>query len=615
MPLVTTDPLASTSSIGSALPQTNDGQKSAVDKAAEKITFASKIIKDLSILRSDPRYVEQTRSADTGQALQFRLNSMPPRLCPEHEATKLYNFFIAWTQEWERGMTGLAVENRIGASLGDVVPPWDFVWLDEYICDPSVPTLDKVPPVPDVNGHRITDELCVNKGCDCDNDECDPRTCACLRRAAECYPYQESHYQHMFTPPTNTQVPIVPEFAYDRDGRLVNHLPFGTPIFECNSLCSCSSSCPNRVVQKGKSAKLAFFKTEGKGWGIKTLDYLPKGSFVGTYGGELTNDEESERRAKVYEGLLGTTYLQVLDSHIIKVHLTRQIIEKELAERNELDRYRESRSGKRELVRLITHATDLIERYDEYYHYLESHRDEEPGLFEAELSVKEGKQDIASASHLLTRATNNAHNRAQDWAFQQRAKAISRNPALAFQEAPIRPETDFNDPLYDFLSLSAAEQQQARKMRNIRSDMEDAQQVTVDSALWGNHTRFFNHSCDPNIYHVPVYTDNASIMRPLLAFFTYKKVKEGEELCFNYAGGHPEEDKDVGAAAAASSTPLSPAKARGRHKAALTMAGAGADTTATFAAASQEEAAVTSAGKLVIKCRCGAKNCTGRVFA
>ncbi|KAJ9476068.1 Histone-lysine N-methyltransferase [Pseudozyma hubeiensis] len=612
MPLVTTGPLASTSSIGASLPHVNDERKKGVSE--EKITFASKIIKDLSILRSDPRYVEQTRSADTGQALQVRLNIMPPRLCPEHEATKLYNFFTAWTLEWERGMTGLAVENKIGASLGDVIPPWDFVWLDEYLCDPSVRTLDKIPPVPDVNGHRITDELCVNKGCDCDNDECDPRTCACLRRAAECYPFKDSHYQHMFAPDTETT--IVPEFAYDRQGRLTNHSPWGTPIFECNKLCSCSSSCPNRVVQKGKTVKLAFFKTEGKGWGIKTLEPLPGGSFVGTYGGELTNDEESERRARVYESLLGTTYLQTLDSHIIKVHLTRQIIEKELAERNELGRYRESRSGKRELVTLITHATNLIERYDDYYQYLESHPDEEPGLLEAERSVKEGNREIASASHLLARAANNADNRAQDWEFQQRAKAISRNPALAFQDAPTRPEVDFHDPLYDFLSLTAAEQHKARKMRNIRSDMEDAQQVTVDSALWGNHTRFFNHSCDPNIYHVPVYTDNASIMRPLLAFFTYKEVKEGEELCFNYAGGHPDEDKDIATAAASSSTPLSPAKARGRHKAALTMAGAGADTTATFAAAaSQEDAAVTSAGKLVIKCRCGAKNCTGRVFA
>ncbi|KAL9933049.1 hypothetical protein V8E36_008304 [Tilletia maclaganii] len=60
--------------------------------------------------------------------------------------------------------------------------------------------------------------------------------------------------------------------------------------------------------------------------------------------------------------------------------------------------------------------------------------------------------------------------------------------------------------------------------------------LTVDAGLWGNLTRFFNHSCDPNIDMYPVYTDSQNIMRPYLAFFARRDIPAGQELRFNYNG-------------------------------------------------------------------------------
>ncbi|KAK0535658.1 hypothetical protein OC835_001196 [Tilletia horrida] len=60
--------------------------------------------------------------------------------------------------------------------------------------------------------------------------------------------------------------------------------------------------------------------------------------------------------------------------------------------------------------------------------------------------------------------------------------------------------------------------------------------LTVDAGLWGNLTRFFNHSCDPNIDMYPVYTDSQDIMRPYLAFFARRDIPAGQELRFNYNG-------------------------------------------------------------------------------
>ncbi|MCD7472247.1 hypothetical protein HAX54_013274 [Datura stramonium] len=64
-------------------------------------------------------------------------------------------------------------------------------------------------------------------------------------------------------------------------------------IKECWWKCGCNKQCGNRVVQRGISHKLQVFMTpEGKGWGLRTLEDLPRGAFVCEYVGEvLTNAE------------------------------------------------------------------------------------------------------------------------------------------------------------------------------------------------------------------------------------------------------------------------------------------------------------------------------------
>ena len=43
------------------------------------------------------------------------------------------------------------------------------------------------------------------------------------------------------------------------------------------------------------------FKTKNKGWGLRTLEPIPKGSFVGEYLGEIISAEEAERRGQIYD--------------------------------------------------------------------------------------------------------------------------------------------------------------------------------------------------------------------------------------------------------------------------------------------------------------------------
>lgn len=68
-------------------------------------------------------------------------------------------------------------------------------------------------------------------------------------------------------------------------------------IKECWSKCGCDMQCGNRVIQRGITYNLqVFFTREGKGWGLRTMDELPKGAFICEYVGEvLTSMELYER--------------------------------------------------------------------------------------------------------------------------------------------------------------------------------------------------------------------------------------------------------------------------------------------------------------------------------
>lgn len=46
--------------------------------------------------------------------------------------------------------------------------------------------------------------------------------------------------------------------------------------------------CTNRLVQHGLQVRLQLFKTQNKGWGIRCLDDIARGSFVCIYAGTVS---------------------------------------------------------------------------------------------------------------------------------------------------------------------------------------------------------------------------------------------------------------------------------------------------------------------------------------
>ncbi|XP_010509646.1 PREDICTED: histone-lysine N-methyltransferase, H3 lysine-9 specific SUVH5-like [Camelina sativa] len=81
------------------------------------------------------------------------------------------------------------------------------------------------------------------------------------------------------------------EIPYNNDGAILEVKPL---VYECGPHCKCPPSCYMRVTQHGIKIKLELFKTESRGWGVRSLETIPVGSFVCEYAGELLEDKQAE---------------------------------------------------------------------------------------------------------------------------------------------------------------------------------------------------------------------------------------------------------------------------------------------------------------------------------
>ncbi|KAL3684038.1 hypothetical protein R1sor_002060 [Riccia sorocarpa] len=83
------------------------------------------------------------------------------------------------------------------------------------------------------------------------------------------------------------------EPPYNENGSLVRGKK---AVYECGPQCSCGTQCFNRSSQKGIRFNLEVFKTKGKGWGVRSTDYIPQGSFICEYVGEVVHTSDADMR-------------------------------------------------------------------------------------------------------------------------------------------------------------------------------------------------------------------------------------------------------------------------------------------------------------------------------
>ncbi|KAG8641299.1 hypothetical protein MANES_13G134300v8 [Manihot esculenta] len=100
-------------------------------------------------------------------------------------------------------------------------------------------------------------------------------------------------------------------FPYDDKGRII--LEEGYLVYECNRMCRCNKTCPNRVLQNGIRLKLEIFKTMNKGWAVRTVEPILRGTFVCEYIGEVLDEQEANERRGRY-GEQGCSYMYEIDA-------------------------------------------------------------------------------------------------------------------------------------------------------------------------------------------------------------------------------------------------------------------------------------------------------------
>lgn len=89
--------------------------------------------------------------------------------------------------------------------------------------------------------------------------------------------------------------------------RLENIVSSG--IVECGSNCKCcADKCMNRVVQHGLQHELELFKTQDRGWGVRTKKDLPAGVFICSYAGDVLDGVEADKRSTTYQFKVPTLY-------------------------------------------------------------------------------------------------------------------------------------------------------------------------------------------------------------------------------------------------------------------------------------------------------------------
>ncbi|KAL6526228.1 hypothetical protein OROMI_029868 [Orobanche minor] len=119
--------------------------------------------------------------------------------------------------------------------------------------------------------------------------------------------------------------PMHGRFPYDERGRIIlegvildkvcMNRQEGYLVYECNQRCCCSRGCRNRVLQNGMHVKLEIFKTEEKGWAVRTREAILRGTFVCEYIGEVIDEKEANERRNRY-GEEGCRFMYEIDAHI-----------------------------------------------------------------------------------------------------------------------------------------------------------------------------------------------------------------------------------------------------------------------------------------------------------
>ncbi|NXA10212.1 SETB2 methyltransferase, partial [Sapayoa aenigma] len=412
--------------------------------------------------------------------------------------------------------------------------------------------------------------------CDCTDGCIDRSKCACLQLTARgC-----------------SKIPLSPGSKRSRGyryKRLEGPVPSG--IYECSVLCRCDKlMCQNRVVQHGIQVRLQVFNTEKKGWGVRCLDDIDKGTFVCTYSGrlmsraEVVGDAGQELKEKSavndkHHGFFSRKRKLDTDCSGSVVELVQtgkhDILENQESLSQTVDIENKStlvhpmnlsiatarRPGSRTVV-LHNHQLKMQQyitafSFDTQVHSASSDEDNSPQIHQSSKTkvtsgTKKGKEKSTQEhkeKHLMeigrTVCVDSAGCKRKGLSLLD----VDRGKSGVLEDTCVaRPSN--NVPL----KADCEEENSRQANRDVFCEEADGDGMflkkadegniyVLDATKEGNVGRFLNHSCCPNLFAQSVFVETHNRSFPWVAFFTNRHVKAGTELTWDYgyeAGSVPE---------------------------------------------------------------------------
>ncbi|XP_076034756.1 histone-lysine N-methyltransferase eggless-like [Oratosquilla oratoria] len=394
--------------------------------------------------------------------------------------------------------------------------------------------------------------------CDCEDDCWDKSKCACWQLTIESTRIKNG---------VNN-----PDVGYQHR-RLYEQVQTG--LYECNSRCTCKSTCLNRVVQHPLRLKLQLFRTARRGWGVRTLHDIPKGTFIAVYVGRILSETKANQEGKSTGGddyYAELDFIEVMEDYKEGYEDTVEEIEEpcnddgtkaaEEVDREESDIcdsdgfFSENEEDNTEVDKDF-HAAQLAKKQFEKRERsarirakeerknsqrgVDSKRNVEKETAESKEEKEEEDKDVSKneVKDVKDKETEKEKPEEKEKSESEKGSENTENHPENNEEESSDEEDEIQRKPQNFAASQSAIESSTASARGRRKSVRDYYSegdavYIIDAKSTGNIGRYLNHSCQPNVFVQNVFVDTHDLRFPWVAFFASTNIRAGCELTWDY---------------------------------------------------------------------------------
>ena len=274
---------------------------------------------------------------------------------------------------------------------------------------------------------------------------------------------------------------------------------------------------------------LQVFKTEKRGWGIRTLHDIPQGSFICVYVGNLFESEEANKQGQNF----GDEYFAELDM-IEVVERRKDGYESDVSDEGyDEDEPSETPAGEKKAKAT---AKAAVEAASEDENATEEEEDTEDGGNSPDEDFRPNLQDL----HMEDDDDGRKKRRKRNVSQLDGADDTTDSDDLEVVKEKVKHKEDLTrrggfSATIGIAGPKTKKQPDKDRFVSTRKHYGKTEDVYImDAKSIGNIGRYLNHSCNPNVFVQNVFVDTHDMRFPWIAFFASTFVRAGGELCWDY---------------------------------------------------------------------------------